>query len=77
MGFWDTVGKAAKAVADGSKEFKERRAQYDEEMSSKSDRELARIVVNEHSRSPLKATSARVELRNRGYSDIEDVKRLV
>lgn len=45
-------------------------------MPSKSDRELARIVVNDLSRTPLRSMAARRELRNRGIQDNQDIRNL-
>ena len=80
MGFWDTVGKASKVVGefakDEFKQAKERNSEYSEEMPSKSDRELARIVINDLSRAPLRSMAARKELRNRGIQSNEDIRDL-
>lgn len=46
-------------------------------MPSLNDRELARIVAKERSSSPLKASAARQELKNSGYSTTEKIKSLL
>jgi hypothetical protein len=80
MGFWDTVGKASKAVGefalDEAKQAKGRSSEYSQEMPSKGDRELARIVISDLSRTPLRSMAARKELRNRGIQDNQDIKNL-
>jgi hypothetical protein len=45
-------------------------------MPSKGDRELARIVISDLSRTPLRSMAARKELRNRGIQDNQDIKNL-
>ncbi len=82
MSFWDKVGQAAKTAGEyAAKEAKnqydgakERSAQYAEEMPDMNDRQLAKIVLTEASKSPLKATAARRELRSRGYETLDDIK---
>ena len=80
MGFWYTVGKASKAVGefalDEAKQAKGRSSEYSQEMPSKGDRELARIVISDLSRTPLWSMAARKELRNRGIQDNQDIKNL-
>tara|TARA_Y100000746_G_scaffold174079_1_gene151494 strand:- start:3267 stop:3506 length:240 start_codon:yes stop_codon:yes gene_type:complete len=77
MSFWKKAGelamKAGSAIADEAKEAGDRNRQYKAEMPSKSDSDLARIVNNERSRSPLKASAAFQELKSRGFSP-EDIK---
>lgn len=41
-----------------------------------SDRQLARIVLNEANKSPMKVMAARKELRNRGYETLDDIKNI-
>ncbi|EGF2049608.1 hypothetical protein IB428_004641 [Salmonella enterica] len=81
MGFWDKardVAKSAGKVAwEQTKAANERVQQYKDEMPSLNDRELARIVAKERSSSPLKASAARQELKNRGYSTTEEIKSLL
>ena len=43
-------------------------------MPDLSDRQLAKICLTEFQKSPLKATAARKELRNRGYETMDDIK---
>ncbi len=82
MSFWNKVGQAAKTAGEyAAKEAKnqydgakERSAQYAEEMPDMNDRQLAKIVLTEASKSPLKATAARRELRSRGYETLDDIK---
>lgn len=82
MSFWNKVGQVAKAAGEyAAKEAKnqyegakERSAQYAEEMPNMSDRQLAKICLTEFQKSPLKATAARKELRNRGYETMDDIK---
>lgn len=80
MGFWDTVGKASKAVGefalDEAKQAKERSSEYSQEMPSKGNSELARIVVNELTRTPLKSMAARRELGNRGIKENQEIRDL-
>ena len=80
MGFWDAVGKASKAVGefalDEAKQAKERSSEYSQQMPSKSDRELARIVIKDLTSTPLRSMAARKELRNRGIQDNQDIKNL-
>ncbi|WP_024612082.1 hypothetical protein [Pseudoalteromonas sp. TB64] len=77
MSFWKKAGelamKAGSAIADEAKEAGERNKEYKAEMPNKSDSDLARIVNNERSRSPLKASAAFKELKSRGFSP-EDIK---
>jgi hypothetical protein len=79
MSFWKKAGelamKAGSAIADEAKEARDRNRQYKAEMPSKSDSDLARIVNNERSRSPLKASAAFQELKSRGFSP-EDIKNM-
>ncbi|WP_409243410.1 hypothetical protein [Enterobacter cloacae] len=81
MGFWDKardVAKAAgKAAWEETKAANERVQQYKADMPSLNDRELARIVARERSSSPLKASAALQELKNRGYSNSEEIKALL
>jgi hypothetical protein len=82
MSFWNKIGQAAKTAGEyAAKEAKnqydgakERSAQYAAEMPDMSDRQLAKIVLTEASKSPLKATAARRELRSRGYETLDDIK---
>lgn len=84
MSFWNKVGQVAKAAGEyAAKEAKiqyddarERSAQYAEEMPEMSDRQLARIVLNEANKSPMKVMAARKELRNRGYETLDDIKNI-
>lgn len=77
MSFWKKAGELAlKTGSYALNEVKaagERSTQYNEEMSGKNDDELIRIIKKEKSSSPLKASSAYKELKNRGY-DPEDIK---
>lgn len=79
MSFWKKAGELAlKTGSYALKEVKaanERSAQYNEEMPGKNDDELIRIIKKEKSSSPLKASAAYKELKNRGY-DPEDIKTL-
>lgn len=70
MGLFDYIVKSAKEVGERSQSYKE-------DMQFKSDSELARIVKYEKDTSPLKASTALRELKNRGYSDdyIQDMIR--
>ena len=45
-----------------------------EEMSRKSDRELANIAINKDGKAK---TAAYSELKNRGYTDISEIKRIL
>ena len=82
MSFWNKVGQVAKTAGEyAAKEAKsqyadakERSAQYADEMPNMSDRQLAKICLTEFQKSPLKATAARKELRNRGYETMDDIK---
>lgn len=76
MGFWDSVGKLAKAAGNEIKAANQRNQEYKEEMTYKSDNELARIIKRERNSSPLKAGAAFQELKSRGY-DPEGIKDLV
>ncbi|EOC1805612.1 hypothetical protein ACI1G1_003398 [Vibrio cholerae] len=75
MSFWKSVGKIAasvgSAVVDEAKAANERNKQYKSDMESESDHRLKSIMVNDFSHSPLKASAARRELLNRGYSEDE------
>tara|TARA_Y100000588_G_scaffold8163_2_gene9416 strand:- start:151 stop:402 length:252 start_codon:yes stop_codon:yes gene_type:complete len=74
MGFWDNVGKLAKAGAQaGAKvasdtygDMKEAQA----DAARKSDEQLARTIAN-RSRGTLAIGASRQALKNRGYSDDE------
>ena len=82
MSFWNKVGQAAKVAGEyAAKEAKnqyddakERSAQYAEEMPDMSDRQLAKIVLTEANKSPMKVMAARKELRSRGYETLDDIK---
>lgn len=80
MGFWDTAGKlamkAGSIALEEAKKANERTKEYAEEMPNKTDSQLASIVKNEKSSSPIKAGAAFKELKNRGY-DAEDIKRMM
>lgn len=77
MSFWKKAGelvlKTGSYALKEAKAASERSAQYDEEMPCKNDDELIRIIKKEKSSSPLKASAAYKELKNRGY-DPEDIK---
>lgn len=79
MSFWNKLGELA--LKTGSYALKEARAasersvQYSEEMPEKNDHELISIIKKEHTSSPLKASAAYKELKNRGYEP-EDIKKL-
>ncbi|MBW3118784.1 MULTISPECIES: hypothetical protein [Enterobacterales] len=81
MSFWDKAKEIGKAVGkeawEQSKSAYERQRNYMDEMPTKSDRELARIVINERGSSPMKAGAALKELKNRGYSSTQQVKDLL
>ncbi|WP_273840525.1 hypothetical protein [Providencia rettgeri] len=81
MSFWDKAKAVGKAVGkeawEQTKAASERSRNYSEEMPMKTDRELARIVVNERSHSPMKAGAALKELKNRGYTNTQEVKDLL
>jgi len=81
MGFWDKARDVAKTVGkaawEETKATNDRVQQYKVEMPSLNDRELARIVAKERSSSPLKASAAMQELKNRGYSNSEEIKALL
>ncbi|WP_417642675.1 hypothetical protein [Enterobacter kobei] len=70
MGFWEKAGSFAKAAGkyalEEGKAANERMHTYKDEMPSKSDRELARIVVNERSSSPLKSWRSRTGTQKQG-----------
>ena len=82
MSFWNKVGQAAKVAGEyAAKEAKnqydgakERSAQYAAEMPDMNDRQLAKIVLTEASKSPVKVVAARRELRSRGYETLDDIK---
>lgn len=82
MSFWNKVGQVAKTAGEyAAKEAKsqyegakERSTQYTDEMPNMNDRQLAKICLTEFQKSPLKATAARKELRNRGYETMDDIK---
>ena len=84
MSFWDKVGQAAKAAGEyAAKEAKnqyddakERSTQYAAEMPDMGDRQLAKIVLNEANKSPMKVMAARRELRSRGYETLDDIKNI-
>ena len=38
------------------------------------DRQLAKIVLTEFEKSPMKVMAARKELRSRGYETLDDIK---
>lgn len=80
MSFWKTVGdlavKAGSTALEEGKKAVERSKQYKEEMPEKTDDDLLRIMKNEFSRSPLKATAAKQELESRGYSK-EEINRVL
>ena len=84
MSFWDKVGQVAKTAGDYAAkeaksqydEAKDRSAQYAEEVPNMKDRQLAKIVLTEASKSPMKAMAARKELRNRGYETLDDIKNI-
>lgn len=68
MSFWDTAGKAAKAVGEGLKEQVEKQQALKAKLESKSDSELRKIVENDSFFSnESEKRMARVILRNRGY----------
>lgn len=75
MSFWKGVGKIAasvgSAVVDEVKAANERSKQYKSDMKGKTDRRLKSIMVNDLRTSPLKASAAKRELLNRGYSEDE------
>lgn len=75
MGFWDTVKKVGKFGLDQLKKADTRSKEYQNDMPRKSDRALAKIIVNERTSSPLKAGAAWKELQSRGYS-AQDVTEL-
>ena len=81
MGFWESAGDIAKKVGKAALEegqgALERSRQYREEMPMKSDRELARIFINERGSSPLKSSAALQELKSRGYSNAQEIKSLI
>ncbi len=70
MSFWKKAGElASKTGSYALKEVKaanERSKQYNEEMPEKNDDELIRIIKKERSSSPVKASAAYKELKNRG-----------
>jgi len=84
MSFWNKVGEAAKAAGEYAAkeaknqydEAKERSSQYAAEMPDMSDRQLARIVLTEANKSPIKVMAARKELRSRGYETLDDIKNI-
>lgn len=75
MSFWKSVGdlamKAGSAVATEAKAAGQRSSEYKEQMQGESDSSLKSIMVRDFKHSPLKASSARRELLNRGYSEDE------
>ena len=84
MSFWNKVGQAAKAAGEYAAkeaknqydEAKERSSQYAAEMPHMSDRQLARIVLTEANKSPMKVMAARKELRSRGYETLDEIKNI-
>lgn len=77
MGFWDLVGSAAKSAVNSLQESAEEIRELKAEMSLKSDRELADIVINQQNRGKLRASTAFGELKNRGYADLAEMKRIL
>lgn len=77
MSFWKKAGelalKAGSAALSEVSAAGERTKQYKEEMLSKDDDELVKIIKKERSSSPLMASAAMQELKSRGYSP-EEVK---
>ncbi|MCH7328427.1 hypothetical protein [Acinetobacter modestus] len=45
-------------------------------MPDMNDRQLARIVLTEANKSPIKVMTARKELRSRGYETLDDIKNI-
>ncbi len=77
MSFWKKAGdlalKTGGAVLGEIKAAGERTEQYKEEMPSKNDESLFKIIEKERAGSPLKASAAMQELKSRGYSS-EEIK---
>lgn len=80
MGFWDTVGKialdVAKSVATDIQESAKESRAYKEEMQSKSDQELLKVIVSNIEKDSKKAAIARGELVSRG-NEPDDVKKMI
>lgn len=72
MGFWKTIGSIANKVGtfalEEAKAGMERNKEYQAEMPTKGEDDLFNIVKEERKRSPLRASAAFNELKNRGYS---------
>lgn len=77
MSFWRSIGdlalKAGSAALKEGRAAVERTQQYKEEMPTKDDADLLRVIKKERSGSPIKAGAAIQELESRGYSK-EDIK---
>ena len=80
MGFWSTVGKISKAVGKEvltqGGEALDRSKQYTQQMPTKTDDELFRIIKKELRSSPMKTGAAKKELESRGYNHEEIMARL-
>ena len=74
MGFWDVVSSVATSAANSIQESANEIRELKEEMSRKSDRELADIAINKDGKA---RTVAYAELKNRGYMDISEIKRIL
>ena len=74
MGFWDVVSSVATSAANSIQESANEIRELKEEMSKKSDRELANIAINKDGKAK---TAAYSELKNRGYTDISEIKRIL
>lgn len=81
MSFWKKAGelalKAGSAALSEAKAAGERSKQYKEEMPSKSDDELLRVIKRERTSSPLMAGAAMQELKSRGYSQEQIKEKIV
>lgn len=81
MSFWKKAGelalKAGSAALNEAKAAGERSKQYKEEMPSKSDDELLRVIKRERASSPLMASAAMQELKSRGYSQEQIKEKIV
>ena len=65
MGFWDTVGKVAKAGVEHAKDYTDDFRMYKERFEDESDDELRRIYDKS---SGAKKSAAGAVLRDRGYN---------